>query len=218
MFAALCVVVSGLGHSMMAGADVPLWAMGYAFACVTAVGWWLTGRERGALAVTGAAVLTQAVAHLVFTLGQMMPGLPTGYPSQGGDTPGMTGMTGMAAMPAPVRAPGPGADPPPGRGMVLHEWTLGMLATHVVVAVLCGLWLWRGEVAVHRLGRALASFLTAPLRRSRPTRPLPEPPPSAPASADDGHHVRWPGEASLRHSLVRRGPPYVRTLHRLAPV
>lgn len=218
MLAAMCVVVSGLGHAMMSGAAVPAWAMVYAFACVTAGAWWLTGRPRGALALTGATVVTQAALHVAFTLGQMMTALPPAAPdntggmgamsamSAAGDAVGVPdrlSMTGMAGMPA-------------GHGTHMREWSPGMLAAHFAAAVVCGLWLWRGEVAVCRLGQALASFLTTPLRRARAARAvLPPPAPAVPVA--DRRDSRRP-EVRLRHLLVRRGPPPAVRLSRLAPV
>ncbi|MEU6852344.1 hypothetical protein ABZ901_20780 [Actinacidiphila alni] len=209
MFAALCVVVSGLGHAVTSGSGVPAWTLLYAFGCVTAGAWWFGGRERGAAALTGAAVTVQGALHCLFMLGQMLPAARSGdmgtRPDRMSGTvmahPGhaMSAMTSMASM------PGSGGQP-----MAAHEWSPAMLGAHAVVAVLSGLWLWRGEVALHRLGRALAAFLTRPVRRARRLRKavvLPSLPPAAPHAA--GPPVRRPARVRLRHAVVRRGPPRV---------
>ena len=211
MFAALCVVVSGMGHAMMSGADVPMWTLGYAFAGTTAGAWWLTGRERGAATVVGATVMTQAALHVLFMLGQLMAALPpSSVAASGTDATGGTGAMGvMAGM--------PGMGGPAGHPMHMREWSPGMVAAHIAAAALCGWWLWRGEVAVYRIGRALASFLTAPLRLARGVRPIPLPsPPGVPRPR--GRHAGPPAETSLRHFVVRRGPPDPTRHHRLAPV
>ena len=208
MLAAMCVVVSGLGHAMMSGAEVPAWAMVYAFACVTAGAWWLTGRPRGALALTGATVATQAALHAAFMLGQMMTALPPAAPDNAGGMPGMGALSAAGdAVGVADRLSMTGvAGIPTGHVTHMREWSPGMLAVHFAAAVLCGLWLWRGEVALYRLGRALTSFLTTPLRRARAVRAvLPSPAPAVPvADRRDSPSA----EVRLRHLLVRRGPPH----------
>jgi hypothetical protein len=196
VFAALCVTVSGLGHCLMSGSGVPGWALGYAFASVTAAAWWLTGRQRGGVAVTGASVATQGLVHLLFTGAQALGpgGLPRGASTAAAHGPGAAGMRGM------------------------HEWSPGMLAAHAGAAVLCGLWLWRGEVAAWRLARLVAAPVVAPLRRAcsayalgaavrRPRRVVPAARPPVRAGAG----------AVLRHALVRRGPPAVAVTSSPAP-
>lgn len=202
VFACVCVVASALGHAMMSGSSMPAWAVGYAFAGVTAGAWWLTGRERGAVVVTGATVVTQLVLHVVFMLSQMVHG--TGMPA--------TGSTAMAGMPGmnPASYGGPVTGSPAathaGMGMGSHEWSTGMLLAHTLAALVCGLWLWRGEAAVYRLGRALAIFLVAPLRRAllvfAATRPR-----KAPRTRAVAAPAPRLGHWALRHSVIRRGPP-----------
>lgn len=67
VFAAVCVVASALGHALMSGQTVPVWAVAFAFTATTAGAWWLTGRERGAFVVTGSAMAAQCVLHTVFS-------------------------------------------------------------------------------------------------------------------------------------------------------
>ncbi|WSR53420.1 hypothetical protein OG279_38165 (plasmid) [Streptomyces sp. NBC_01201] len=79
----------------------------------------------------------------------------------------------------------------------------GMLAAHVVAALLCGLWLARGERAAFQLLRALADRFHLPLSLLDALRPLPSAPP---ASAVD-RSVTRPRSRLLVHALVTRGPP-----------
>lgn len=67
MFAAVCVLLAATGHILMSGAAVPWWAMAAAFCATAGAGWALAGRERGLLAVTGAAVGVQAALHAGFS-------------------------------------------------------------------------------------------------------------------------------------------------------
>ncbi|MFI9630276.1 hypothetical protein [Streptomyces sp. NPDC052042] len=79
----------------------------------------------------------------------------------------------------------------------------GMLAAHVVAALLCGLWLARGERAAFQILRALADRFHLPLFLLDALRPLPSAPP---ASAAD-RSVTRPRPRLLVHTLVTRGPP-----------
>lgn len=102
---------------------------------------------------------------------------------------------------------------PPMPGMhampTMHAWTLGMLVAHIAAVLVCALWLWRGEAAAWRIGRALAALVTGPLSRARvvdaaaPPRTPPGGGPPAPAV------VLPPSAVVLRYALVRRGPPHV---------
>jgi hypothetical protein len=195
VFAGVCVTVTGLGHGLMSGAGLPVWALLYAFASVAAGAWWFTGRRRGALFMTGATVLTQLLLHGVFLLGQLIARMNAvaAREQHVGAASRMTGTAGSMSA---------------GGGMHMHEWTLGMLAAHTVAALICGLWLWRGEVAAGRLARVLASLVAAPLRRARriraPRLPLPPVPPRAGPRPRVGPYL-----VLIRHTVTLRGPPGV---------
>ncbi|PNE41111.1 hypothetical protein [Streptomyces noursei] len=193
VFAAVCVVASALGHALMSGQTVPVWVAAYAFAATTVGAWWLTGRERGALVVTGSAVAAQFVLHTAFSLSQSPTASAMSAPMAAHD--GMGGMGRMGGVSGSV-----------GMAATGHSWSLGMGLAHCLAALICGLWLWCGEAAAFRLGRSLASSVFAPLRRARrsfayaglasPTRP----------GAAYGPVLRlcaWP----LRYAVLRRGPP-----------
>lgn len=95
------------------------------------------------------------------------------------------------------------ASPVHGMGAMTGTATWGMLAAHVVAALLCGLWLARGECAAFQILRALADRFHRPLALFRGLRPLPSAPP---ASAAD-RSVTLPCPRLLVHALVTRGPP-----------
>lgn len=80
----------------------------------------------------------------------------------------------------------------------------GMLAAHVVAALLCGLWLARGERAAFQIFRALADRCLLPLAPFAVLRPLP----SAPPASSVDRSVARPRPSLLVHSLVTRGPPW----------
>ncbi|MGG2464033.1 PE-PGRS family protein [Streptomyces sp. RGM 3693] len=113
----------------------------------------------------------------------------------------MGGIPGMEAM------PGMDMSHPDQMTPMSHvgHGALGMFLAHLLAALLCGLWLWRGEAAVFRLARSLAGLLFTPLLTvlathgwtglSLPARPLATMP--VPTL-----------RAALLHNVVsRRGPP-----------
>ncbi|WP_407562901.1 hypothetical protein [Streptomyces sp. 184] len=84
--------------------------------------------------------------------------------------------------------------------------SLGMLGAHLLVALLCGLWLAYGERAAYRIPRTLrllAGWLAAPLAV-----PLTAPPPPALPKVRC-HPARSPHRRRLLlvHSITSRGPP-----------
>ncbi|WP_369213235.1 hypothetical protein, partial [Streptomyces flavofungini] len=175
VFAAVCVVATALGHALMSGAPLPWWAVAYAFAATSAAAWWLTGRERGAVEVTAATVTAQLALHELFGLAQRVsaPG-PARMPLTATSPPTSTSMSmggDMAHMAHPMpSAPASGHAAMPDEGV--SHWIMsvfghsgsGMFLAHLTAALLCALWLWRGEAAAFRTGRALAAAVFVPLR------------------------------------------------------
>ncbi|MET8685460.1 hypothetical protein ABZV77_14690 [Streptomyces sp. NPDC004732] len=224
MFAAVCVVATGLGHAVMSGAALPWWALGYAFAATVAAAWWLTGRERGAVAVIGATVAAQLCLHELFGLAQRMAG-----PTAGGGAVGAArgypddGMNHLNH-PMPMTAPPSGAGSSGGSSAAsmhaaampdegMSHWIMsvfghsgfGMFLAHVAAALICALWLWRGEAAVFRTGRALAAAVFVPLRfvLAAVVAALPPTPPHVAALVP----VPRLRGVLLQHVVSRRGPP-----------
>ncbi|MEU6346812.1 hypothetical protein ABZ883_38345 [Streptomyces sp. NPDC046977] len=189
VFAAVCVTVTGLGHALMSEA-IPGWAVGYALAATTASAWWLAGRkERGPVTVTVSTMATQGALHLWF-----------GFAQHFADAPAVIGVTGGPAAHHPAIGMASMAASSGGR------WPGGMTLAHACAALLCGVWLWRGEAALFRLGRSLAAFVFAPLRRAArayavTAKPLPSRSASFLAFVPPLH---W---APLRYAVSRRGPP-----------
>jgi len=97
----------------------------------------------------------------------------------------------------------------PAASVLAQQGSAGMFLAHLLAAVVCGLWLWRGEAAAHRLGRAVAVMLLAPLRRLRRVLAGPVPGRRVPVVRRAGATERAAPTATvvLRHAVVRRGPP-----------
>ncbi|MFD6967686.1 hypothetical protein [Streptomyces sp. NPDC059979] len=223
MFAALCVLLAATGHVLMSGTAVPWWAAIAALAGTAAAAWSLAGRERGLLAVTAAAVTVQAVLHAGFSLAQSlvaqslvpsaatsgtaaagtgrMPHPPHGVGTSEAATHAHHGVHEMADA-ASTTAVGP-------LSAGGHEAAAmspdGMLAAHLLAAVLCGLWLAYGERAAFRVARAVAARLWTPLRLLlRPAAPAHRPPR---LRVRRRRHDRAPRRLFLSHAITSRGPP-----------
>lgn len=173
-------------------------------------GWFLAGRERGRGLIVAVVVAAQTVLHETFSLGQnLTPG--SGTPSAGMDGMHMSSSDSMASMSMNAMDMSGMTHMARGSAGMGHAHTmtggasLGMLAAHLLAAVLCGLWLAYGERAVFRVLRAAAARLVAPLRMLLAL-PVPGRRPS----------VRRRRTAAYRSSLARfllcysvtsRGPP-----------
>jgi hypothetical protein len=80
----------------------------------------------------------------------------------------------------------------------------GILAAHLLAALLCGLWLAHGERAAFRSLRALAGWLVAPLRLLLR---LPAPPHRPRVRARQGGLDRRLRQLLLTYAITSRGPP-----------
>lgn len=206
-FAAMCVALGAIGHAYMSGTDIPLFGLLGAFGVTSGLAWLAAGRRRGPLGITTAVLGVQGVLHLVFSGSgaaakhhaapvpgpvyghHRMPAAEAG--AMAAETPGTADMAGLA-------------------GMAAHGGA-GMIAAHVLAGLLCAAWLARGEAAVFRLARVLA---TAALHAARPlaralalvrTRAAAVPaPPVHPTPYERPRRLRGAVHA---HAVVRRGPP-----------
>ncbi|MES5820602.1 hypothetical protein [Streptomyces sp. RG80] len=202
VFAAVCVLLAALGHVMMSGADVPAWALTAGLAATGAVGWGLAGRERGLPLVVTVVVAAQTGLHSAFSLAQSAAG------AGGADSMDMSGMGAMRMGSMDMSHPGH-----MGMGHMDHPGHLmegggsssfGMLAAHLLAALLTGLWLAHGERAAFRILRTVAGWLAAPLRllfalpvvSDRPRLGVPRP-----------RSDRAPVLRLLVHAITSRGPP-----------
>ncbi|MER7404815.1 hypothetical protein ABT373_20540 [Streptomyces sp. NPDC000070] len=225
VFAAVCVLLASLGHVMMSGTAVPWWAMAAAAVVTGGTAWRLTGRERGPVLVGSVTVAAQAVLHASFSLAQalvhartsgstslgrqwlgyLLCGSPSGpgaehdamSASMGSMSHGMGAMHSMGSMDHMSAAHS--LD----HGMGGMSST-GMLAAHLLAALLCGLWLAHGERAAFRVLRALAGWLVAPLRLILR---LPAPPHRPRVPARRGCPERALRQFLLTHAITSRGPP-----------
>ncbi|WP_405960637.1 hypothetical protein OG235_24940 [Streptomyces sp. NBC_00024] len=227
MFAAVCVLLAALGHVMMSGSHVPWWAMAAGAAATGAVGWCLAGRERGLPLITSVVVAAQTALHSGFELAQSSAATAanghTGAASSSGSTVSANLVDmGSAHMIHTVRTGAAGRmDHVDHTGYLLdgssassssllsslaslYASSSGMLAAHLLAALLCGLWLAYGERAAFALLRAVAGRLAAPLRL-----PL-----ALPVAAERprprvrrGRSDRSPRGLLLVHAITSRGPP-----------
>lgn len=82
---------------------------------------------------------------------------------------------------------------------------LGMWGAHLLVALVCGVWLCGGEQAAFRVGRAITVWLFAPLCvLFRDTAPGPQPEHGRSAASHDEHRPR---SLLLVYVIATRGPP-----------
>ncbi|WP_030154176.1 hypothetical protein [Streptomyces sp. NRRL S-244] len=205
LFAAICVLLASLGHLLMSGTTVPWWAMAAAVAATGAVAWFLAGRERGLLAVTSATVAVQAALHTGFSLAQAaarpsmdrpLPPGTGGHAHHAAHAMADGGMTMHTQMPMPMHMPA-------GHGIGSTSST-GMLAAHLLAALLCGLWLAYGEQGAFRVLRALAGLLLVPLRWAFRL-PVPADRPRPRVGPD--LRARPLRGLLLVHAITSRGPP-----------
>ncbi|MET8095646.1 hypothetical protein ABZV29_04120 [Streptomyces sp. NPDC005236] len=114
------------------------------------------------------------------------------------------GSTGSGSMGMTSMGSGGMAHLFPGGGEAGSPSSFGMLAAHLLAALLCGLWLAYGERAAFRVLRALAARLVAPLRLllALPVPPYRPRPRVCRRSSD-----RAPRLLLLVHAITSRGPP-----------
>ncbi|MYV67215.1 hypothetical protein GT043_15000 [Streptomyces sp. SID2131] len=214
MFAAVCVLLAAVGHTLMSGHLVPGRTLVLAFASTSAIAWLLAGRERGLLAVTTTAVTVQTALHTVFSWSQQTGILPANRPRPAMDHSHMAyGAMGHGAVQhmamdheAVVRVGTAMTETPTAHDMTDLPTSLGMLSAHLLAALLSGLWMAYGERGVFRVLRAL------PLRLFRPLRLLfaavvPVPAPRSRVRPCRTGDERAPRRLLLTHSVISRGPP-----------
>ncbi|MGP3683601.1 hypothetical protein ACTVZO_02645 [Streptomyces sp. IBSNAI002] len=204
MFAAVCVLLAAVGHVLMSGTGLPWWALSAAVTVTGAAAWALAGRERGLLCVTTATVAAQAALHWGFSLVQssVLPAHPSrtaaaavaAVPDAGAHHAhhAAHGAAGAAAEAAGTLVPSGGHD------------MAGMLAAHLLAALLCGLWLAHGEQGAFRVLRAVAGRLRAPLRLLAGLAPAPLPPR---VRVRRERRSRALPQLFLVHAITSRGPP-----------
>ncbi|WP_438294035.1 hypothetical protein [Streptomyces sp. HUAS TT7] len=218
----------------MSGHDIPLPVLLAAFVATCAVAWCAAGRQRGIVAIAGGQVAAQGALHVLFAKTQPMTGMATASDPMSMPTPmpamtcgaryahlvpdppdshamhAMPGMAGMAGMDSMAGA----ADQAQAAAMdaAAHTMSGGMLAAHLLAALICGIWLWRGEAAAFRLARAVGALgvlAARPLRRALALVRTCVPAPPRAVRGPRPHHRPRPGlrGAVHSHAFIRRGPP-----------
>ncbi|MEU0136849.1 hypothetical protein ABZ172_22905 [Streptomyces sp. NPDC006296] len=153
----------------------------------------------------GAAVLSEREAVAIVTdagLGSVVSRPPPGALAPAPD-PVVHGLHALHGMPADATGAMQAVHGGPGTSAASST---GMLAAHLLAAVLCGLWLAHGERALFRVLRALAGRLWTPLRlllrlAAPPRRPRPR--------VRRGRTRSSFTQLLLVHSITSRGPPTV---------
>ncbi|MGP3734865.1 hypothetical protein ACTWJ9_16870 [Streptomyces sp. GDS52] len=178
VFAAVCVVLAGAGHTLASRAAVPLWTLGAGFLGTVAVAAPLAGRVRSLPGIAAMLAAGQTVLHIVFGIGQHGAAAPADAASPLSDASLieqaarlMCGTTAAAISPAQAQRilidarihPGATGDTHAhAQGDALSSAavdssvpallpTLPMLLAHVLVALATGWLLRRGDLALLRL-------------------------------------------------------------------
>ncbi|MEU3610737.1 hypothetical protein ABZ725_00265 [Streptomyces sp. NPDC006872] len=198
LFAAVCVLLAALGHVMMSGSEVPAWALAASVALTGAAGWSLAGRERGLPLIVTVVLAAQTVLHTAFSLTERQP-------SAGAMEMDSMDMAGMGRMSHAGHMEHMGHTDPLGEAVGMGgSSSFGMLAAHLLAALLCGLWLAHGERAVFRILRAVAGWLAAPLRLLLA---LPVTPERPRVRFSRRGSERAPRLLLLTYAITTRGPP-----------
>ncbi|MFI8822885.1 hypothetical protein [Streptomyces sp. NPDC053431] len=219
LFAAVCVTLAAMGHSSMSAHVIPPGPLLAAFAATGALAWAAAGRRRGPVALATGLTAVQGALHLLFGLGEN-PG-PAGTAPGTAGMPGMAGPAGAAGMPGMTEAAHAAhaahahAAHLTSGGHLTHGQTMGggagsgagMVAAHLLAALVCALWLARGEAALFALARTVGACAFIPLRLAlAAVRALAPVPPSLRPVRVSPYTRRLHGVV-LAHTVSRRGPP-----------
>ncbi|WP_217128777.1 hypothetical protein [Streptomyces sp. AC558_RSS880] len=234
VFAAVCVVLAGAGHTLASCAAVPLWTLGAGFLGVLAVAAPLAGRARSLPGIAMLLACGQTALHTLFGLGQH--GAPATGPS--------SALSDAALIERAARllcgTAAAGLSPAQAERVLIearvhHTGTaahaeaaadtpasllpsLPMLLGHVLAALAAGWLLRRGDLALLRLTElsahgvaegALVRSLRAALALVRALRAgLPGVPDGASRMVCTALLAPLPPRsAGLHHTVIRRGPP-----------
>ncbi|MFJ2001648.1 hypothetical protein [Streptomyces chartreusis] len=180
VFAAVCVVLAGVGHVLGSCATIPMWTLGAGFLGVLVVALPFAGRERSLPGIAALLAVGQTVLHTLFGLGQHVT---VSAPSAASGSGSMSdaalvaraarlvcGTAAAAISPAQAQriltdarigpATGAHASHPSADGMSAAGGTgfstyllpsLPMVLAHVLAAVVAGWLLRRGDLALLRM-------------------------------------------------------------------
>ncbi|MFE7117531.1 hypothetical protein ACFU99_19160 [Streptomyces sp. NPDC057654] len=205
LFTAVCLTLSAGSHVVLSRTPLPLPTVAVLCVALFTVAYALAGRERGYGSIAALLVPLELAADTVFTTGQHAC-----YGRSGGPVTGPLRSMGVDLLcrggdfGTPLaRLTAHRGDPAPLFSTASAPWLL--LAAHVAVGLLAAAWLRRGEVALRRLLRAVASLAFRPLllavaviaATARPTAPV----------VSYGRAPLARTLPQLFHSVLRRGPP-----------
>ncbi|MFD8975883.1 hypothetical protein [Streptomyces sp. NPDC059593] len=166
-----------------------------AFAATAVAAWAAAGRRRGIPTIAGAMLVLQGALHLLFSMAGSHPSAQAASDATVMSHPhAMASMAGMAGAHDTTMSAGAAMDSDP-----------GMLAVHLLAALLCGLWLAHGEAAFFTLAEAALAYAFTPLRLLFARVRVPDAP-RGPVRRPRGHAHR-PHTVVLAHTVSRRGPP-----------
>ncbi|MFJ8622829.1 hypothetical protein ACIRD3_08275 [Kitasatospora sp. NPDC093550] len=202
VFAALVVLLAGLGQVLVTGRTLPLGPMALAALAVFAVAFALAGRERGYPAIAAVFLPLQLGAGALFDLAQTTcPSLPPGAGAARGLEPLLCGGGSLGGFLL-------------GHGVSERTGVMLLLLLHTLIALAGAYWLRRADAAlaglartVRMLGEFLHRHLPAAARwllllsapvPARPVARVPFPPAS---------RALVPAEDVVVRPAVRRGPP-----------
>ncbi|MFB7392729.1 hypothetical protein [Streptomyces sp. NPDC056191] len=196
----------------MSAHQLPALTLLGAFTVTAAAAWAAAGRRRGAPTIAGALFVLQGALHLLFSLAGSRAG-DTGHPATAPQATtavhGMHAMNGMHAMHGTAGADGAAGPAGPhdlgATTAMFMDMSTGMLAAHLLAALLCGLWLAHGEAAFFTLARAALAYAFTPLRLLLARAQVPDAPRRPVRRARRSAHR--PHTVVLAHTLSRRGPP-----------
>ncbi|MFE4610351.1 hypothetical protein ACFRK5_18685 [Streptomyces niveus] len=199
VFAAVCVLVSGLGHALSSGGPLPPGVLALAFLPVCGAGWLLSRKERGGAVIVTASAVGQLLLHAVFSGLHPTPGEGHGgHGAHGGHEAGELAYEGLPGVLLDTGVISP----------LTSTLTSGMVGAHLVAGLVCGWWLWRGDRAFVRLVHALGLFAFERLRFAHAVLsggwatylPVLAPPVAY-------RPIRPPAQLPAPHVVSRRGPP-----------
>ncbi|MEV7184232.1 hypothetical protein [Kitasatospora sp. NPDC093102] len=200
VFAALVVLLAGLGQVLVTGRALPVGPMLLAWAAVFAVAFAPAGRERGYPAVAAVFLPLELAAGALFDLAQSTcPSLPPG--AGHGLQPLLCGGGSLGGFLL-------------GHGVSPQTGVLLLLLLHTVIALAGAYWLHRADAAlrclagtVRMLGEFLHRHLPAAARWLRLlVAPLPARPPAR-VPFPRASRALVPAEDVVVRPAVRRGPP-----------
>ncbi|MEU3689311.1 hypothetical protein [Streptomyces narbonensis] len=188
----------------MSAHQLPAPALLGAFAATAVAAWAAAGRRRGAPTIAGAMLVLQGALHLLFSMTGAHPTAramgdaktATHAHAMTGGHPSMGSMNPMEAMHTSPMSP---------ISPMAMDSGAGMLAVHLLAALLCGLWLAHGEAAFFTLAEAALAYAFTPLRLLFARVRVPDVP-RGPVRRPRGNAHR-PHTVVLAHTVSRRGPP-----------